>query len=77
MFKIIESLVAGADVVIYYAIGCLMLIACVVFFVGVFGILTTRKNIIIILLSIELLLLAININFACFSILRGEPLPQT
>lgn len=63
--------------VIYYSTGILVFVACIVFFIGVFGILTTRKNIIIILLSIELLLLAININFASFSILRCDPLPQT
>ena len=37
------------------------------FLVGVFGIFLNRKNIIIILMSIELILLSVNINFVSFS----------
>lgn len=73
----LQSQVTIADTIIYYMSGLLVCTACIVFFIGVFGILTTRKNIIIILLSIELLLLAVNINFGCFSVLRGDPIPQT
>jgi len=39
----------------------------ILFFLGILGIFIIRKNIIIILISIELLLLAININFLIFS----------
>ena len=35
---------------------------------GVFGIFLNRKNVIIILMSIELILLAVNINFVAFSV---------
>lgn len=43
---------------------------------GVLGIFLTRKNIIIILVSIELMLLAVNFNFIVFSILLGDLLGQ-
>ncbi|MDT8450189.1 MAG: NADH-quinone oxidoreductase subunit NuoK [Wenzhouxiangellaceae bacterium] len=39
----------------------------VIFSIGVAGIFLNRKNIIILLMSIELLLLAVNINFIAFS----------
>ena len=42
-------------------------VAAVLFTLGVFGIFLNRKNIIIILMSIELMLLAVNINFVAFS----------
>jgi NADH-quinone oxidoreductase subunit K len=42
-------------------------VAAILFAVGIFGIFLNRKNIIIILMSIELMLLAVNINFVAFS----------
>ena len=42
-------------------------VAAILFTIGVFGIFLNRKNIIVILMSIELLLLAVNINFVAFS----------
>ena len=42
-------------------------VAAILFTIGVFGIFVNRKNIIIILMSIELILLAVNINFVAFS----------
>ena len=42
------------------------------FTIGVFGIFTNRKNVIIILMSIELLLLAVNINLVAFSAYSGD-----
>ena len=42
-------------------------VAAVLFTIGVFGIFLNRKNVIIILMSIELMLLAVNINFVTFS----------
>jgi len=38
-------------------------VAAILFTIGVFGIFLNRKNVIVILMSIELLLLAVNINF--------------
>lgn len=42
-------------------------LASILFTIGVFGIFLNRKNVIIILMSIELILLAVNINFVAFS----------
>ncbi len=39
----------------------------ILFTIGVFGIFLNRKNVIVILMSIELMLLAVNINFIAFS----------
>ena len=39
----------------------------ILFALGLFGIVLNRKNVIIILMSIELMLLAVNINFVAFS----------
>jgi NADH-quinone oxidoreductase subunit K len=40
--------------------------------IGVFGVFLSRKNVIIILMSIELILLSININFVAFSAELGD-----
>lgn len=42
-------------------------IAAILFTLGLFGIFLNRKNVIIILMSIELMLLAVNINLVAFS----------
>jgi NADH-quinone oxidoreductase subunit K len=42
-------------------------VATILFAIGIFGIFLNRKNIIIILMSVELMLLAVNINFVAFS----------
>jgi NADH-quinone oxidoreductase subunit K len=42
-------------------------VAAILFSIGIFGIFLNRKNIIIILMSVELMLLAVNINFVAFS----------
>ena len=42
-------------------------VAAILFTLGVFGIFLNRKNVIIILMSIELMLLAVNINLVAFS----------
>ena len=42
-------------------------LAALLFTIGVFGIFLNRKNVIVILMSIELMLLAVNINFVSFS----------
>ena len=46
--------------------------AAALFTIGVFGIFVNRKNVIIILMSIELILLAVNINFVAFSTYLNE-----
>lgn len=47
-------------------------VAAILFTLGVFGIFLNRKNIIIILMSIELMLLAINLNLVAFSAYLGD-----
>ncbi len=42
-------------------------VAAVLFSLGIFGIFLNRKNVIVILMSIELMLLAVNINLVAFS----------
>ena len=44
-----------------------LILSSILFFLGVFGIVLNRKNILILLMSIELMLLAINLNFIVFS----------
>lgn len=44
-----------------------LIVAAALFTIGVFGIFVNRKNVIIILMSIELVLLAVNINLVAFS----------
>ena len=42
-------------------------VAATLFVIGIFGIFLNRKNVIVILMSIELILLSVNINFVAFS----------
>jgi NADH-quinone oxidoreductase subunit K len=51
-------------------------LTCIVFFIGLIGIILNRKNILIVIMSIELLLLAINLNFAVFSIYLDDIIGQ-
>lgn len=46
------------------------------FFLGSFGIIMNKKNIIFVLMSIELMLLAINLNFIIFSVYLDDILGQ-
>jgi NADH-quinone oxidoreductase subunit K len=48
-------------------LGHFLTVAAILFTLGVFGIFLNRKNVIIILMSVELILLAVNINFVAFS----------
>ena len=50
------------------SISHVLLVTTTVFFLGLFGIVLNRKNILNIIMSIELLLLSINLNFAIFSV---------
>ena len=51
-------------------------VAAVLFVIGIFGIFLNRKNVIIILMSIELMLLAVNINLVAFSAHLGDLVGQ-
>jgi NADH-quinone oxidoreductase subunit K len=47
-------------------------VASILFTLGIFGIFLNRKNVIIILMSIELMLLAINLNLVAFSVYLND-----
>ncbi len=47
-------------------------LAAILFTLGIFGIFLNRKNVIVILMSIELILLSVNINFVAFSAYLGN-----
>ena len=51
-------------------------VAAILFTIGVFGIFINRKNVIVILMSIELILLAVNINLVAFSTHLGDLVGQ-
>ena len=53
-------------------LGHYLAVAAILFTIGVFGIFLNRKNIIIILMSVELILLAVNLNFVAFSAQLGD-----
>ena len=53
-----------------------LVVAAALFFIGIFGIFLNRKNVIVILMSIELMLLAVNINFVAFSSASGDLVGQ-
>ena len=53
-------------------LGHYLILAATIFTIGVVGIFLSRKNIIVILMSIELILLAVNINLVSFSIYLND-----
>jgi len=57
-------------------LGHYLAVAAILFTFGVFGIFLNRKNVIIILMSIELILLAVNINMVAFSSHLGDIVGQ-
>ena len=57
-------------------LGHFLTIGAILFVTGVFGIFLNRKNVITILMSIELILLAVNLNFVAFSAFRNDLVGQ-
>lgn len=53
-----------------------LIVSTLLFVLGVFGIFLNRKNIIVILMAIELILLAVNINLVAFSAFLGDLVGQ-
>ena len=49
-----------------------LILAAIIFTIGIIGIFLNRKNLIVILMCIELLLLAVNINLVSFSIFLND-----
>jgi NADH-quinone oxidoreductase subunit K len=57
-------------------IGHYLALAAILFTIGVFGIFANRKNVIILLMCVELMLLAVNINLVAFSAHLGDLVGQ-
>jgi NADH-quinone oxidoreductase subunit K len=57
-------------------LGHYLSVAAILFTLGIFGIFINRKNVIVILMSIELILLAVNINLVSFSSFLGDLVGQ-
>ncbi|KAF1709933.1 NADH-quinone oxidoreductase subunit NuoK [Pseudoxanthomonas kalamensis DSM 18571] len=56
--------------------GHLLALGAVLFCISLAGIFLNRKNVIVLLMSIELMLLSVNINFVAFSRVHGDPAGQ-
>ncbi len=54
----------------YLTVGAILLV------LGIFGIFLNRKNVIVILMSVELILLSVNLNFVAFSAYLGDMVGQ-
>jgi NADH-quinone oxidoreductase subunit K len=54
------------------SLGHYLVVAAILFTLGIAGIIVNRKNIIVILMSVELILLAVNINLIAFSAFLGD-----
>ena len=70
-----EGIEMGAGIAAI-GVGPYLAVSAVLLVLGVFGIFLNRKNIIIILMSVELILLAVNINFVAFSSFLGDLVGQ-
>ena len=57
-------------------LGHYLTVAAILFTIGIFGIFLNRKNVIIILMSVELMLLAVNINLVTFSAFLNDLVGQ-
>jgi NADH-quinone oxidoreductase subunit K len=57
-------------------VGHYLGVSAALFVIGVFGIFVNRKNIIVILMAIELILLSVNINLVAFSVFNGSIVGQ-
>ena len=53
-----------------------IVVSAILFVLGVLGIFLNRKNVIVILMSVELILLAVNINLVAFSAFLGDLVGQ-
>ncbi len=53
-------------------VGHYLVVSAILLVLGIFGIFLNRKNVIIILMSVELMLLAVNINLVAFSAALGD-----
>jgi hypothetical protein len=66
--KFVKVTRGGGDLMMMsIGLGHYLTVAAILFTIGIFGIFLNRKNVIIILMSVELMLLSVNINFVAFS----------
>ena len=66
----------GRGISMTIGLGHYLTVAAILFTLGVFGIFLNRKNVIVILMSVELILLAVNINLVAFSAFLGDLVGQ-
>ncbi|HEY0325024.1 MAG TPA: NADH-quinone oxidoreductase subunit NuoK [Allosphingosinicella sp.] len=57
-------------------LGHFLAVGAILFVLGVFGIFLNRKNVIVILMAIELILLSVNINLVAFSVFLNDMVGQ-
>ena len=67
---------SGQGLYMIIGLGHYLSVAAILFTLGVLGIFLNRKNVIVILMSIELILLAVNINLVAFSTFLGDIVGQ-
>jgi NADH-quinone oxidoreductase subunit K len=68
MLRVIKELILMINI----GLGHYLTLAAIIFTIGIVGLFLNRKNIIVILMSIELILLAVNINLVSFSIFLND-----
>jgi len=67
----VTAMVEGTDM-LPVGLSHYLTVAAILLVIGIFGIFLNRKNVIIIMMSIELILLAVNINLVAFSAVLGD-----
>jgi NADH-quinone oxidoreductase subunit K len=60
----------------YLGLGNFIIVRVILFTIGLVGFLVNRKNILLLLLALEIMLLAVNINFVVFSVFLDDLLGQ-
>ena len=60
----------------YLSLGNFIIVSVTLFTIGLVGFLVNRKNILLLLLALEIMLLAVNINFVVFSVFLDDLLGQ-
>src|SRR5208282_2989757 len=63
---------AGEKIMLTISLSQFLIVAAILFTLGVAGIVLNRRNIIIVLMSVELILLSVNINLVAFSAFLGD-----
>jgi NADH-quinone oxidoreductase subunit K len=60
----------------YLGLGNFIIVSVTLFIIGLVGFLVNRKNILLLLLALEIMLLSVNINFVVFSVFLDDLLGQ-